>query len=42
VCTIQKIYEQQLATATYSAYVVDWATKDYFQEDKQTREDPRK
>jgi hypothetical protein len=36
------IWEQQLAAATYSASVVNWATKDYFQEDQQIREDPRK
>jgi hypothetical protein len=30
------------ALATYSAFVVDYATKDYFREDQQTREDPRK
>jgi hypothetical protein len=28
--------------ATYSASVMDWATEDYFLEDLQTREDPRK
>jgi hypothetical protein len=30
VCTIQRICEQQLATATYSASVVDCAIEDYF------------
>jgi hypothetical protein len=30
------------AAATYSASVVDCATEDYFQENQQTREDPRK
>jgi hypothetical protein len=30
------------ATATYSASVVDWATEDYFRDDQQMREDPRK
>jgi hypothetical protein len=30
------------AAATYSASVVDCVTKDYFQEDQQIREDPRK
>jgi hypothetical protein len=30
VCTIQRICEQQLAVATYSASVVDCATEDYF------------
>jgi hypothetical protein len=42
VCTIQRICEQQLATATYSASVVDCATEDCFREDQQMREDPRK
>jgi hypothetical protein len=42
VFTIQKICEQQLATATYSASVVDCAIEDYFREDQQMREDPRK
>jgi hypothetical protein len=42
VCTIQRICNQQLAVATYSASVVDCATKDYFREDQQMREDPRK
>jgi hypothetical protein len=30
VCTIQRICEQQLAAATYSASVVDYVTEDYF------------
>jgi hypothetical protein len=30
------------AAATYSTSVVDYATEDYFWEDQQTREDPRK
>jgi hypothetical protein len=30
------------ATATYSGSVVDYATEDYFWEDQQMREDPRK
>jgi hypothetical protein len=30
VCTIQRICEQQLATATYSTSVVDCAIEDYF------------
>jgi hypothetical protein len=42
VCTIQRICEQQLAAATYLASVVDYATEDYFREDQQIREDPRK
>jgi hypothetical protein len=36
------IWEPQLAAATYSASMVDCATKDCFQEDQQIREDPRK
>jgi hypothetical protein len=42
VCIIYMIWEQQLAAATYSASVVDWATEDYFLEDQEMREDPRK
>jgi hypothetical protein len=42
VCTIQRICEQQLAAATYSASVVDYATEGCFREDQQTREDPKK
>jgi hypothetical protein len=42
VCTIHGIWEQQLVAAKYSASMVDWATEDCFQEDQQTREDPRK
>jgi hypothetical protein len=42
VCTIQRICEEQLVAATYSASVVDCAIEDYFREDQQTREDPRK
>jgi hypothetical protein len=42
VCTIQRIWEQQLAASTYSTSVVDCATKDYLREYQQTREDPRK
>jgi hypothetical protein len=42
VYTIQRIWEQQLAAATYSDFVVDCAIKDYLQVDQQTREDPRK
>jgi hypothetical protein len=30
VCTIRRIWEQQLAAATYSASVVDRGTEDYF------------
>jgi hypothetical protein len=42
VCTIQRIYEQQLAVATYSASVVDCAPEDCFREEQQMREDSRK
>jgi hypothetical protein len=42
VCTIQRIWEQQLAAATYSASVVDCATEDCLRANQQTREDPRK
>jgi hypothetical protein len=42
VCTIQGIYEQQLAAATYLASVVDCATEDCFREDQQMREVLRK
>jgi hypothetical protein len=33
VYVIQRSWEQQLAAATYSASVVDWATLDYFRDD---------
>jgi hypothetical protein len=42
VCTIQRIWEQYLAVATYSTSMVDCATKDCLRADQQTREDPRK
>jgi hypothetical protein len=42
VCTIHRIWEQQLAVGTYSASMVDWITEDCFREDQQIREDPRK
>jgi hypothetical protein len=42
VCTIHRIWEQQLVAATYLASAVDCATEDYFQKDQQTREEPRK
>jgi hypothetical protein len=42
VCKIQRIWEQQVAVATYSASVVDWAIEDCFWEDQQTRENLRK
>jgi hypothetical protein len=41
-CTIERNCEQQLAADTYSASVVDYATEDYFREDQQMSEDPRK
>jgi hypothetical protein len=30
VSTIHRIWEQQLVATTYSAFVVDWVTKDCF------------
>jgi hypothetical protein len=42
VCTIQRICKQQLAAVTYLASVEDCVIEDYFREDQQTREDPRK
>jgi hypothetical protein len=42
ICTIQRIWEQQLAAATYSAFVVDYAIEGCLREEQQTREDPRK
>jgi hypothetical protein len=41
VYVIQWSLEQQLAAATYSASVVDWATLDCLQEDQDTKEDPK-
>jgi hypothetical protein len=41
VYVIQSNCEQQLAAATYSASVVDWATLDCLREDQETSEDPR-
>jgi hypothetical protein len=38
---IQRSCEQQLAAATYSASVVDWATLDCLREDQDTKEDPK-
>jgi hypothetical protein len=38
---IQSRWEQQLATATYSASVVDWATLDCLREDEETSEVPK-
>jgi hypothetical protein len=41
VYVIQSSYEQQLATWTYSASLVDWATLDCLREDQETSEDPK-
>jgi hypothetical protein len=41
VYVIQSSCEQQLAVATYSAFVVDWATLDCLREDQETSEDPK-
>jgi hypothetical protein len=41
VYVIQNSCEKQLVAATYSAYVVDWATLDCLREDQETSEDPR-
>jgi hypothetical protein len=41
VYVIQRSWEQQLAVATYSASVVDWATLDCMWEDQDTKEDPK-
>jgi hypothetical protein len=41
VYVIQSSWEPQLAVATYSASVVDWATLDYLQEDQETSKDPK-
>jgi hypothetical protein len=38
---IQSSCEQQLAAATYPAYVVDWATLDCLREDQETSKDPK-
>jgi hypothetical protein len=38
---IQGSWEQQLAAATYSASVVDWATVDCLREDQDTKEEPK-
>jgi hypothetical protein len=37
---IHNSWEEQLATATYSASVVDWATLDCLRDDHETNEDP--
>jgi hypothetical protein len=42
VCSIQKIWEQQLAAATYSDSIVDCVIEDYLRADQQIREDLRK
>jgi hypothetical protein len=41
VYVIQSSCEQQLAAATYSASVVDWATLDCLREDQETSENPK-
>jgi hypothetical protein len=41
VYVIQSSCEQQLAAATYSASMVDWATQDCLQEDQETSEEPK-
>jgi hypothetical protein len=41
VYVIQSSCEQQLAAATYSTSVVDWATLDCLREDQETSEDPK-
>jgi hypothetical protein len=41
VYVIQRSWEQQLAAATYSASVVDWATLDCLREDHDTKEYPK-
>ena len=38
---IHRSWEQQLAAATYSASVVDWATLDCLWDDQETKEEPR-
>jgi hypothetical protein len=41
VYVIQRSGEQQLATTTYSALVVDCATLDCLREDQETKEEPK-
>jgi hypothetical protein len=41
VYVIQSSWEQQLAVATYSTFVIDWATLDCWREDQETSEDPK-
>jgi hypothetical protein len=38
VYVIQRSWEQHLATATYSASVVDWATLDCLREEQDTKD----
>jgi hypothetical protein len=40
-CMWSKGAEQQLAKATYSTSVVDWATLDCLHEDQDTKQDPK-
>jgi hypothetical protein len=42
VYVIQRSWEQELAAATYSAYVVDWATLNCLREDQDTKKDSKK
>jgi hypothetical protein len=41
VYVIQRSWEQQLAAATYSSSVMDWATLNYLREDQDTKEEPK-
>jgi hypothetical protein len=41
VAIIQSNCEQQLASVTYSAFVVDWAMLDYLRKDNKTNIDPK-
>jgi hypothetical protein len=41
VYVIQRSWEQQLAAATYSTSVLDWATIDCLREDEDTKEEPK-
>jgi hypothetical protein len=41
VYVIQRRCEQQLAAATYSAFVVNWATLECLREDQETSEEPK-
>jgi hypothetical protein len=41
VYVIQSSWDQQLAAATYSASMIDWATFDCLRDDQETSEEPR-